>query len=85
MKRRAKNYITTDALVTMYNAFVLPHFTYCSTVWQQGNVTHMDKLYKLQKRQHELLLAQATKLEVLTSSKPCIGNQLKIFLTDANN
>ena len=48
--RRAKNYITTDALVTMYNAFVLPHFTYCSTVWQQGNVTHMDKLYKLQKR-----------------------------------
>ena len=34
----------------MYNAFVLPHFTYCSTVWQQGNVTHMDKLYKLQKR-----------------------------------
>ena len=48
--RRAKTYITTDALVTMYNAFVLPHFTYCSTVWQQGNVTHMDKLYKLQKR-----------------------------------
>ena len=37
------------------------------------------------KGQHELLLAQATKLEVLTSSKPSIGNQLKIFLTDANN
>ena len=83
--RRAKNYITTDALVIMYNAFVLPHFTYCSTVWQQGNVTHMVSFTNYKKGQHELLLAQATKLEVLTSSKPCIGNQLKIFLTDANN
>ena len=48
--RRAKNYTTTDALVTMYKALVLPHFIYCSTVWQQGNITHVDKLYKLQKR-----------------------------------
>ena len=48
--RRAKNYNTTNALVTMYKALVLPHFTYCSTGWQQGNVTHFDKLHKLQKR-----------------------------------
>ena len=30
--RRAKNYTTTNALVTMYKALVLPHFTYYSTV-----------------------------------------------------
>ena len=30
---RAKNYTTTNALVTMCKALVLPHFTYCSTVW----------------------------------------------------
>ena len=34
----------------MYKALVLPHFIYCSTVWQQGNFTHVDKLCKLQKR-----------------------------------
>ena len=48
--KKSKNYTTTNALVTMYKALVLPHFTYCSTVWQQGNVTHFDKLHKLQKR-----------------------------------
>ena len=34
----------------MYNALVMPHFNYCSTVWQNNNKTHLDKLYKLQKR-----------------------------------
>ena len=36
----------------MYKALglVLPHFTCCSTVWQQGNVTHFDKLHIVQKR-----------------------------------
>ena len=44
--RRAKNFTTTNTLVTMYKALVLPHFTYCLTVWQQGNVNHFDKLHK---------------------------------------
>ena len=26
-------------LVSMYNAFVLPHFNYCSTVWKDGSCT----------------------------------------------
>jgi hypothetical protein len=34
----------------MYNALVMPNFNYCSTVWQNNNQTHLDKLYKLQKR-----------------------------------
>ena len=34
----------------MYNALVLPHFTYCSTVWHDGNLKHIDKLKRLQKR-----------------------------------
>lgn len=49
--RRAKNFVTQDALLTMYNSLVLPHFTYCSTVWNNGNnVSQVNKLYKLQKR-----------------------------------
>ena len=34
----------------MYNSLVLPHFTYCSNVWNDGNRTHIEKLYKMQKR-----------------------------------
>ena len=42
--------MTENTLNTMYNALVLPHFTYCSTVWHNGNLKHIDKLKRLQKR-----------------------------------
>ena len=34
----------------MYNAFVLPHFNYCSTIWNDGSCTIINKLSKLQRR-----------------------------------
>jgi hypothetical protein len=49
--RKAKDFVGLDMLQIMYNALVMPHFNYCSTVWQNNNQTHfIDKLYKLQKR-----------------------------------
>ncbi len=46
--RRAKRFLTENALITMYNSLVLPHFTYCSTVWYNGHITQLT--IKLQKR-----------------------------------
>ena len=47
------------------------------SIWQATQIA--------KKGQHELSLTQlVTKLEVLIFSKPCIGNQLEIFLIDAN-
>ena len=34
----------------MYNSLVLPYFNYCSTVWHDNNSSHINNLYKLQKR-----------------------------------
>ena len=34
----------------MYNALVWPHFKYCSTIWNDGCYSIIDKLFKLQKR-----------------------------------
>jgi hypothetical protein len=48
--RKAKDFVGPDTLKIMYNALVMPHFNHCSTVWQNNNQTHLDKLYKLQKR-----------------------------------
>ena len=48
--RRAKPFATLDTLLTMYKSLLLPHFTYCSTVWHDGNNSHITKLQKLQKR-----------------------------------
>ena len=63
------NNMTENGLIMLYNALVLPYFTYCSTVWHQGNLTHVDKLQKLQNRAarlHELLPARITKSEAQT-------------------
>ena len=34
----------------MYNAFVIPNFYYCSTVWNDGYKSKLTKLSKLQKK-----------------------------------
>ena len=43
--KRARQFVPQETLLTMYNSFVLPHFSYCSTIWHDGNNTNMDKLY----------------------------------------
>ena len=48
--RRAKQFVNQDTLLNMFNALVLPHFTYCSNVWSDGSCSHIEKLKKLQKR-----------------------------------
>ena len=34
----------------MYNAFVVPYFYYCSTVWYDGSISNLTKMLKLQKK-----------------------------------
>ena len=48
--RRSRDFVTQDVLLTMYNSLVLPHFNYCSNVWNSFSNDHINKLYKLQKR-----------------------------------
>ena len=48
--KRAKCFVAYEALIKMYNSLVLPHFTYCSNVWNDGSCAHMEKLYKIRKR-----------------------------------
>lgn len=56
--RRAKPCVPPDVLKTMYNAFVLPHFDYCSQVWSDRYQMHNDKLIKLQKYAARLILSK---------------------------
>ena len=48
--RKAKPHVPNNDLLRIYNSLVVPYFTYCSTVWNDGNKTNLEKLYKLQKR-----------------------------------
>ena len=48
--RKAKDFTSQEELVTIYNSLVLPHSNYCSTIWNDNDKSHIDKLLKLQKR-----------------------------------
>ena len=41
-----------------YNAYFLPIFDYCCTVWGKNNKTYINKIYMAQKRIARLILAK---------------------------
>ena len=47
---RFRNLICTATKLKLYNAFILPHLQYCSTVWHFCSPRNCDKLESLNKR-----------------------------------
>ena len=50
MIRRMKAFVPQSTLISVYNAIILPHFDYCSLVWDIGNAYSLEKLQKMQSR-----------------------------------
>ena len=50
MLRRMKAYVPQYTLETVYNALIMPHFDYCSLVWDNCSKHLQDKIQKLQNR-----------------------------------
>ena len=48
--KRIRPYISKHTALQVYQALILPHFDYCSSVWGDCNLTLSDKLQKLQNR-----------------------------------
>ena len=48
--KRIRPFISESTALQIYQALILPHFDYCSPVWDELNVTLSDKLQKLQNR-----------------------------------
>ena len=48
--RKILSYTTVSLRLCYYNAFILPHLTYCSSVWALRSKSQMDTLFLLQKR-----------------------------------
>ena len=48
--KRVRAFIPTDVAVQIYNALILPHFDYCSPVWDGMSGCLSDELQKLQNR-----------------------------------
>ena len=46
--KRIRPYILERTALQIYEALILPHFDYCSSVWGDCNLTLSDKLQKVQ-------------------------------------
>ena len=47
---RLKSELPPFVLLSLYNAFILPHLSYCNTIWANTYTSRLDKLFKLQKK-----------------------------------
>ena len=47
---KGKKYFDKTTLMTLYNVFVYPYFTYCIEIWGNTYQSYLDPLFKLQKR-----------------------------------
>ena len=54
--RRVSVYMPTRVLIALYNAFVLPHFTYCCVVWHFCSKTASTNLQRVQNYAMRIIL-----------------------------
>ena len=55
--RRVKFYLPSKTLNMLANALVFPHFDYCSVVWTNFNMEHLNSLQVLQNKLARILLS----------------------------
>ena len=51
-------YLSVEQRLMFYNAYIKPHFVYCSTVWSNTSTGNINKITKLQRRAGKLILSQ---------------------------
>ncbi len=55
---RIRPYLSTELRTLFYNAYIQPHFGYCSIVWGKSSCLNVAKITKLQRRACKLILAE---------------------------
>ena len=55
---KIRSYLSDEHRLIIYNAYVKPHFEYCSTVWSNTSSGNINKITKLQRRACKLILSQ---------------------------
>lgn len=53
---KCKKYFNWPTLLTLYNTFISPYYSYCNTVWGGTFPTYLEPLLKLQKRAVRMIM-----------------------------
>ena len=67
--RKVSLYLSSNVLVTLYSAFVLPYLTYCCVVWHFCSKTSSDNLQRVQNYAMRVILRKPPR----TSSQYCLN------------
>ncbi len=59
MIRRMKASVPQSTVISVYNSLIVPHFDYCSLVWNIGNAYSLEKLQKLQNRAAIIIIGKS--------------------------
>ena len=68
--RKTRNILDMDTMVTLYYSFIYPYLNYCIHVWGSAVKTHIDKIFRLQKRVVRIIHG----VHPRTHSKPLFKN-----------
>ena len=76
--------LSTDHRILFCNAYITPHFEYCSVVWCNTSNNNINKIHKLQ-RQYDGLENSLKRLNILSFDQFFFLNKAKIMYKDLNN
>ena len=53
---KIRTYVSIDHRLLFYNAYIKPHFDYCSMIWSNSSNVNINKVTKLQRRACKIIL-----------------------------
>ena len=68
---KARKYLNSDSLKTLYHSFIYPYLDYCIEVWGSACITHLDPLYRMQKKAIRMITFSHYKTQSTFLFKKC--------------
>ena len=87
------SYLSVKDRLLFYNAYIRPHFDYCSVIWGSSTCSNTDKITKLQRRACKLILRNEysnleeaqNRLNMLSFSESVFLQKAKVMYKVSNN
>ena len=81
---KIRTYLSTDHRLLFYNAYIKPHFDYCSIIWSNSSNANINRVTKLQRRACKMILgAEYTDLNGALEKLNMLSFDQSVFLSKA--
>ena len=74
-----KPFVNKETLISIYDAFIRPHFDYCCEVWDVFGKTQSDRLQKLQNRAARVIMSMSNDIDHSTALQALAWDSLNII------